>query len=301
MADDPYETLGVSKTATDAEIKKAYRRLVRSSHPDINPDDADAEARFKAVSHAYDLLKDPDTRGRYDRGEIDASGHERAERTYYRRYAGQAENPYQSGGFDDAFDDPGDIFADFLRRGRGAGQRFSARGPDMRYHLEVPFLDAVRGAKTRITLPDGASLEVTIPVGTEDGQTLRLRGKGGEGFGEGPPGDALITVSVQEHPVFRREGDDIRITLPIALDEAVLGGKVAAPTVDGPVNVTIPKGASGGRTLRLRGRGAGRAGRRGDQLIELRVVMPDEIDEGLAEFMRGWREKHRYDPRKGMS
>lgn len=301
MAQDPYETLGVPKTATDAEIKKAYRKLVRSSHPDINPDDPDAEARFKAVSQAYDVLKDPETRARYDRGEIDASGQERAERTFYRRYAGQAENPYQSGGFDESFDDPGDIFAEFLRRGRGRGQGFSARGPDMRYHLEVPFLDAVRGAKTRITLPDGASLEVSIPAGTEDGQTLRLRGKGGEGFGDGSPGDALIKVSVKPDPVFRREGNDIRIVLPITLDEAVLGGKVTAPTVDGPVSVTVPKGASGGRTLRLRGRGAGKTGRRGDQLIELRVVMPDEIDEGLAEFMRGWRKEHGYDPRKGMS
>ena len=301
MAQDPYETLGVAKTATDEEIKRAYRRLVRSSHPDINPDDPDAEARFKAVSQAYDLLKDPETRARYDRGEIDAAGQERAERTFYRRYAGQAENPYQSGGFDDVFDDPGDIFAEFLRRGRGGGRGFSARGADARYQLEVPFLDAVRGAKTRITLPDGAALEVSIPAGTEDGQTLRLRGKGGEGSGGGPPGDALITVSVKPHPVFRREGDDIRITLPITLDEAVLGGKVTAPTVDGPVSVTVPKGASGGRTLRLRGRGAGKAGNRGDQLIELRVVLPDEIDEDLAAFMRDWRRTRGYDPRKGMT
>ena len=301
MAQDPYETLGVSKTATDDEIKKAYRKLVRSAHPDINPDDPEAEARFKAVSHAYDLLKDPETRARYDRGEIDAAGQEREERTFYRRYAGQAENPYQPRGFDDVFDDPGDIFAEFLRRGRGRGQGFSARGRDLRYHLEVPFVDAVRGAKTRITMPDGASLEVSIPAGTEDGQTLRLRGKGGEGLGDGPPGDALISVSVKPHPVFRRDGNDIRITLPITLDEAVLGGKVTAPTVDGPVSVTVPKGASGGRTLRLRERGAGKAGQRGDQLIELRIVMPDEIDEELAEFMRGWRRKHGYDPREGMS
>jgi DnaJ-class molecular chaperone len=304
MAGDPYETLGVPKTASDAEIKTAYRRLVRTSHPDINPDDPEAEARFKAISAAYDLLKDPETRARFDRGEIDATGAETAERTFYRRYAGRAENPYQSGGFGGAEDDPGDIFAEFLRRGqRGGGTAgagfggFSARGGDRRYHLEVPFLDAVRGAKTRITLPEGAALEVTIPPGTEDGQMLRLRGKGGPGLGDGPPGDALITVSVADHPIFRRDGDDIRITLPISIDEAVLGGKVAAPTIDGPVKVTVPKGASGGRVLRLRGRGTGRAGRRGDQLVELRVVLPDEIDEDLSAFMRDWRRTHGYDPR----
>ncbi len=300
MARDPYQALGLSKTASDDEIKKAYRKLVRTSHPDINPDDAGAEARFKEISAAYDILKDPETRARFDRGEIDASGQERPERTFYRQYAGQAENPYQEGRFNDAFDDPGDIFAEFMQRGRGGGQGFSARGPDRRYHLDVPFLDAVRGAKTRITLPDGSSLEVSIPAGTADGQTLRLRGKGTPGIGGGPSGDALITVSVGEHPLFRREGDDIHVTLPISIDEAVLGGKVEAPTIDGPVSVTIPPGASGGRTLRLRGRGTGRAGKRGDQLVMLRVVMPETVDSELKSFMEGWRNGHRYDPRKGM-
>lgn len=301
MAKDPYETLGVSKTATADEIKKAYRRHVRGSHPDINPDDPGAEERFKAVSAAYDLLKDPETRGRFDRGEIDATGAERPERTFYRRYAGQAENPYQSGPFRDDFDDPGDIFSEFFRRSRGGGQGFSARGVDRHYHLDVPFLDAAKGAKTRITLPEGASLEVTIPAGTADGQTLRLRGKGGQGLGDGPPGDALITVSVQPHAVFRREGDDIHITLPITIDEAVLGAKVAAPTIDGPVSVTVPKGASSGRVLRLRGRGTRKGDKRGDQLVELRIVMPDKIDERLEAFMREWRETHSYDPRRGLS
>ena len=300
MARDPYQALGLSKTASDDEIKKAYRKLVRTSHPDINPDDAGAEARFKEISAAYDILKDPETRARFDRGEIDASGQERPERTFYRQYAGQAENPYQEGRFNDAFDDPGDIFAEFMRRGRGGGQGFSARGPDRRYHLDVPFLDAVRGAKTRITLPDGSGLEVSIPAGTADGQTLRLRGKGTPGIGGGPSGDALITVSVGEHPLFRREGDDIHVTLPISIDEAVLGGKVEAPTIDGTVSVTIPPGASGGRTLRLRGRGTGRAGKRGDQLVMLRVVMPETVDSELKSFMEGWRNGHRYDPRKGM-
>ncbi|MGB8623285.1 MAG: J domain-containing protein [Paracoccaceae bacterium] len=311
MSEDPYAVLGLTKSATAEEIKKAYKKLVRTSHPDLHPDDPEAEARFKAISAAYDLLKDPETRRRFDAGEIDATGAERPERRFYRDFAESPGNAYQSGGhgFED-FGDPSDIFAEILR-GRahgGAGQggqgfrNFKARGADVRYALEVPFLDAARGGKTRITLPDGQSLEVQIPQGTADGQTIRLRGKGGAGFGGGPSGDALVAISVRPHKVFRREGDDIVVTLPITLDEAVLGGKVTAPTIDGPVSVTIPKGASGGQVLRLRGRGVGRKGSktRGDQRIELRIVAPPKIDDELEAFMQEWRKKNAHDPRKGM-
>ncbi len=313
MTDDPYATLGVSKSASDAEIRKAYRKIARTSHPDLNPDDAGAEARFKAAAAAYDLLKDPETRARFDRGEIDASGAERPQRPFYRDYAGRGETPFGGGGFQDAAEDPSDIFAEFLRqRAGGGGWRgdggtwqsggFQARGPDARYALEVPFLDAARGARTRIVLPGGDALEVTIPQGTADGQTLRLRGKGGPGLGGGPAGDALVTVAVTPHPLFRREGDDIVLTLPVTLDEAVLGGKVPVPTIDGPVSVTVPRGSSGGAVLRLRGRGiARRDGSRGDQRVELRVAMPPQIDDELADFLKTWRKTHGYDPRKGMS
>lgn len=165
----------------------------------------------------------------------------------------------------------------------------------------MPFLDAVRGAKTRITLPDGGNLEVHIPKGMVDGQTLRLRGRGGAGYGGGPAGDALVTVQVVPHPVFQRVGDDILVTLPITIDEAVLGGKVTAPTIDGPVSVTIPKGASSGRILRLRGRGVTRANSKsGDALIELRIVAPPVIDTGLTEFLTEWRKTHADDPRRAM-
>ncbi|WP_099824425.1 DnaJ C-terminal domain-containing protein [Oceaniglobus indicus] len=306
MSDDPYAALGLSKDATAADIKKAYRRLVRTSHPDLHPDDAGAEARFKAISAAYDLLKDPETRARFDAGEIDASGTERPQRQYYRDFAGGPNHGYQQGhGFgQDA--DPADIFAEILRnRGRTAGGGgfggggFSAAGPDARYSLEVPFLDAVRGSETRITLPDGNALAVKIPQGTEDGQTLRLRGKGGAGFGGGPAGDALITVMVRPHPVFSREGDDILVTLPITIDEAVLGGKVTAPTIDGPVGLTIPAGASSGRILRLRGRGVARKGQKakGDQMVELKIVAPPEPDAALRDFLTEWRKTHGVDPR----
>lgn len=305
MSNDPYEALGLTKAATADEIKKAYRKLVRTSHPDLHPDDAGAEARFKAISAAYEILKDPETRAQYDAGEIDGLGAERPHRQYYRDFAGAADNTYQQGrGFGrDA--DPADIFAEILRnRSRSSGtdfadRGFSAQGPDMRYTLEVPFRDAARGAETRITLPDGQSLAVKIPQGTEDGQTLRLRGKGAPGLGGGPAGDALITVFVQPHPVFRREGDDILLTLPITIDEAILGGKVPVPTIEGRVSLTIPPGASSGQVLRLRGRGVAypRSKTKGDQKVELRIVAPLETDDGLRDFLAEWRKTHAHDPR----
>ncbi len=316
MSMDPYEALGVKKTASDAEIKQAYRKIVKSSHPDINPDDAGAEARFKAASAAYELLKDPQRRARFDRGEIDASGQERPEHRFYKHYADSGGNPYRAGqGFEDFEDvDLSDFFDEYLRRrpapgpgaggGTGAGfegREFHAHGADRHYRLEVAFLDAVLGATTRLTLPDGKALEVTIPRGIRDGQTLRLRGKGGPGIGKGRPGDALITVHVAQHPLFRREGNDIRITLPITLDEAVLGARVEVPTITGKVKLSIPKGASSGQVLRLRDKGVLPArGKRGDALVELRIVTPPKIDAELEDCMRAWRARHGYDPRKGM-
>ena len=301
---DPYAALGLTKTATDAEIKAAFRKLTRKLHPDLHPGDAKAEEAFKEISVANDLLGDPEKRRRFDAGEIDASGAEMPARQFYRDYAQQPGNGYRpggrSGGRTDA-PDMDDIFAEFLR---GAGQsraQGQMRGADARYSLQVRFLDAARGAKLPIALPEGGSLTVTLPAGCEDGQTLRLRGKGGSGYGDGPAGDALVTISVAPHPVFSRIGDDIFITLPITLDEAVLGGKVTAPTLGGAVSVTIPKGASSGQTLRLRGRGVARVGvAKGDQLIDLRIIAPPVIDEGLADFMQAWRKTHAYDPRKAM-
>ncbi|MCA0929374.1 DnaJ C-terminal domain-containing protein [Ruegeria profundi] len=303
MSDDPYSVLGVAKDASAAEIKKAYRRIAKDCHPDLKPGDTEAETKFKAAAAAYDLLKDPETRARYDKGEIDASGQERQQQQYYREYAEAAGNPYRGRAADP--DDMSDIFAEFMRGRGGFGQRrgdFHAPGHNRSYTLQISFLDAVFGASQKLTLPDGDRIEVKIPAGITDGQTIRLRGKGDPGFGEGPPGDALVTVSVANHPVFERLGDDIRITLPITIDEAILGGKVRAPTIDGGVNVNIPAGTSSGKTLRLRGKGVKKRGssERGDQLIELTVSMPDRIDDELKQFMETWRENHRYDPRKGM-
>ncbi len=309
MSDNPYEALGVAKGASADEIKKAYRKIAKESHPDLHPGDKAAEARFKAAAAAFDLLKDAEKRARFDRGEIDASGQERPrERSYYRDFAEKPDNPYRQRPPYEGFGDEEDIFAEFLRqqsrqRGDGYGSHtFDMRGGDAHYALEVPFIEAATGGSMRITLPGGDDLEVRIPKGVADGQTLRLRGKGGSGHGGGAPGDAYVMLSVQPHRVFSRVEDDIVMTLPITLDEAVLGAKVEVPTIDGPVKVTIPKGATTGQTLRLRGRGIAAKGRAaGDQRIELRIAMPKMVDEDLARFMEDWRKSHGYDPRKGVT
>ena len=300
MSTDPYKVLGLTKAATAADIKKAYRKLARSSHPDLHPDDKSAVARFKAASAAYDLLKDSETRARFDAGEIDAQGAERPPRQYYRDYAQASDNAYQQRRGAGQNSDYGDIFADILRKraAEGSGFDFGSRGrsmagADISYSLTVPFLEAARGAETAITLADGASLSVKIPPGTQDGQTLRLRGKGAPGAGGGPPGDALITVIVQAHPEFRREGDDILSTLILPFEDAILGAKVAVPTIHGPVGMTIPAGASSGRVLRLRGRGVKRKGAQsvGDHRVEIKVSVPKAPDPDLRAFLTEWREK----------
>jgi DnaJ-class molecular chaperone len=304
MAEDLYSVLGVAKTAGAADITKAYRKLAKKLHPDLNPGDKAAEEKFKKITAAYDIVGDEEKRGRYDRGEIDASGQETPQQRYYREYASGDEGArYRStagfediGSFSDLF---GDLFGERGgTRGAAGGRRFSMRGQDAQYRLEVDFLDAVNGTKTRITLPDGGPLDVTIPPGVADGQVLRLKGKGNPGLGEGGPGDALIEISVKPHAVFKREGDDIAVDVPITFDEAVLGGKVEVPTISGRVFVTVPPGSNSGQTLRLKGRGIKRGGQAGDQLVKLGVVMPERIDDDLKSFVENWREAHRYDPRR---
>lgn len=299
MTDDPYKVLGVARNASQDEIRKAYRKLAKDLHPDLHPGDKVAENRFKAVSAAYHLLSDPERRARYDRGEIDASGAEQPQRPFYRDFAdaGQARRYTSDAGA--GFADFSDLFTDFFGGRRGSEQMFRARGEDRRYQLEIDFLEAAKGASHRITLPNGNTLDLKIPAGTRDGGVLRLKGKGAPGMGRGASGDAFIEVAVRPHPLFRRDGNDIEIDLPVALDEAVLGAKVEVPTISGRVAMTVPRGSNTGDVLRLRGKGiAPVGGRAGDQRVVLKVVLPDKIDQDLESFLRRWREAHRYDPRR---
>ncbi len=224
MSEDPYAVLGVERTADQAEIKKAYRRLAKSLHPDLHPDDPAKQSAFQAVSAAYDLLGDAEKRRRFDAGEIDASGHERAEPQFYHHYAGGEAGRRYDPGSGMSEDEMSDLFADlFGGRGGGFRQEVHARGADARYHVEVDFLDAARGARRAFTMPDGKRIEIAIPPGLRDGQILRLRGKGGPGHGRGEAGDALVTVAVRPHPTFTRNGNDVEVEVPITVDEAVLG------------------------------------------------------------------------------
>jgi DnaJ-class molecular chaperone len=288
LAADPYQTLGVKPDASQADIQKAYRRLAKKLHPDLNPGNKKAEEEFKNVSAAYGLLGDADKRARFDRGEIDASGTERPQQRYYRDFAeGGAAHPYANeAGFAD-FAGTDDILSEIFGRGGRANLRM--RGQDVHYRLELDFLDAVNGGKQQLTLPDKSVLDVTIPPGTRDGQVLRLRGKGRPGLGGGPPGDALIEIAVRPHPIFIRKGDDIHVELPISLKEAVLGGKVQVPTPSGPVTMTIPKWANTGRVLRLKGKGVPRPdGSRGDELVTLKVTLPEMPDPELEKLIAQW-------------
>jgi DnaJ-class molecular chaperone len=297
----PYDVLGVPSTASQEEIRKAYRALAKKYHPDLHPGDKQAEDRFKEVAAAYDFLSDAETRARFDRGEIDASGAERRERAFYRAYGdGSAGANYAPFGDEGASGfGAEDVFADiFGRFGGGARTQFRMQGADVTYTLRCAFLDAVNGASKRITLPDGKTLDVTIPKGTRDRQTLRLKGQGMPGIGGGPPGDAYIEVHVEPHAFFTRKDDNVHVEVPVTLAEAVLGARIRVPTVDGPVTLTVPPGSNSGSTLRLRGKGVPAAGGgRGDQYVTLKVVLPDPPDEALTEFLRTWGPAHPYDVR----
>ncbi len=300
---DPYEILGVAKTATQDEIRKAYRKLAKTLHPDLNPGDKAAEARFKEVGGAYDLLSDEDKRKRFDAGEIDASGAERQTQHFYKDFAGgrSADGRYRSqSGFAD-FGDANDIFAELFRQQAEAARR--APGADMRFRLNIAFLDAINGGSQRLTLPSGSTIDVNIPAGVKDGQTIRLKGKGAPSPGDGPPGDAYVELSVSPHAFFERKGDDIHLELPITLKEAVMGGKIKAPTPSGDVMLSVPKGANTGTVLRLKGKGApksGKGGGHGDELVRLKVMLPSAPDEALETFAESWEPDADYDPRKEM-
>jgi DnaJ-class molecular chaperone len=317
---DPYLVLGVSKSATTAEIKKAYRKLAKKFHPDQSKEPK-AKEKFAEVSAAYEILGDEKKRAAFDRGEIDAEGKPRfrgfegfgAEGFGRRSHAGAGPG-FQHFEFDFGGAGPraggftaSDIFADLFgggmdsaRRGRTGGQS-APRGEDITADVTIGLAEAAKGTTARVTLPTGRNLEVKVPAGIEDGKQIRLKGQGQPSPWRGEPGDAWVTVHIAKHPYFRVEGRDLRLDLPVTLYEAVNGAKVNAPTLEGMVEITVPPRSSGGRTLRLRGKGLPAAqGPAGDLLVSLRIVLPDDADPELVNLMRKWEAQKPYNPRAGM-
>ena len=300
---DPYRVLGVDNSASAEVIKAAYRKLAKKLHPDLNPGDPSVELKFKEVSQAHAILGDAEKRRQFDRGEINASGQQTAASGVgagsYRTYAGGDQGTkYRHFEFGPEFGAE-DLFADLF------GRRRARRGADVTYSIKVSFLEAALGARKRIRLAEGRTLDVAIPAGAEDGQSLRLKGQGKPGHGKlghgrAPDGDAFIQMEVAPHPFFVRDGRDIRLHLPITLKEAVLGGSIQVPTIHGKVAMKVPRGANSGQTLRLKGRGvpAGSGKAAGDQYVELTVMLPDNPDKRLEDFVESWPPGEGYDPRR---
>jgi DnaJ-class molecular chaperone len=310
---DPYEVLGVPKTASESDIKKAFRSLAKKHHPDKHAGDAAAQKRFQEISGAYDILGDQEKRAQYDAGAIGADGNPRG---FDPRQGGFRQgNPF-GGGFGGAggpgarefhfsFDEaPGgaagfeDIFADLMGGGRrGRGPARAAKGEDLSAAVTVSFDEAANGGTRRVVLQNGEQIDVKIPVGVKDGQVVRVKGRGGAGRSGGPNGDILLTVSVAPHPFMTRDGNDIRMDLPVTLKEAVLGGKVPVPTLTGTVSLSVPPNSNSGTTLRLKGKGIAAHGSEaaGDLYVRLVISLPEKPDESLKSFAQGWDTD--YDPR----
>jgi len=279
---DPYRILGIPKSASLSEIKAAYRKLARESHPDMHGSDPRAEEDFKEISAAYDILSNSRTRAQFDRGEIDASGARRAAAAYSKRQ-GSASRPSRS--------KPKNVI--------------KINGADVEYSLKIGFLEALKGGVKHISTTNGKRLRVTVPPGIKDGKILRLKGQGMGGFGGGKAGDALVEILVLPDPMFRCEGHDIRLELPVSLPEAVLGAKVEVPTINGTVSLTIPPGSNTGTILRLKGKGLAVEGsqgkERGDQYVVLRVLLPKKPDDEFVEFVKSWSERNPYEVARGKS
>ncbi len=278
---DPYKILGVRADATAGELKQAFRRLARECHPDRDPKNPWAEDEFKELSAAYDLLSDSGRRARYDRGEISGDGTMRAPAAKKPKPSKRPPGPAPR------------------KRGKTAG--LNIKGADVEYILTVGFMEAAKGAVRHISMATGKRIKVTIPPGTEEGRVLRLKGQGMSGIGGGADGNAYVEIFVEPDPVFRRHDKDIHMDVPVTLSEAVLGGKVDAPTIDGNVTLTVPKGSNTGTQLRLKGKGLGTgkkgAGPRGDQIVHLQVLLPKKPDKDLIRFMEKWSPDHPYEVR----
>lgn len=296
MKKNPYDILDVSKSADEKEIKSSYRKLAKQYHPDLNPDNKEADEKFKEITAAYDLLHDKDKRAAYDRGEIDIDGNQQYQQQQsYKDFANgsQGQRYYSNAGGNFDPEDLESIFASYFNDqpgGRYSG--FRAQSADAHYAIDVEFLEAATGTKKQITMPDGKKLSIDIPAGAQDGQKLRLKGQAGSA--NTPAGDAYIEMHVKPHAFYKRKGKDINVEVPIAIHETVLGSKIKIPTIHGIVEVSIPKGASTGAKLRLKGKGING----GNQYVRLIIVMPDKVDDNLEKIIGKWAETHSYNPRK---
>lgn len=310
MNKGPYEILGVAPSATQDEIKNAYRNLAKKLHPDLNPGNNDAEKKFKEINSAYELLGTPESRAKFDRGEADEaqaqaqarSSRQRAGPFYHetQRGGGRYSRTFGGGGFDD--DILSSIFGN-MGGGLGAGRASAEQpGQDVLYRMDVDFKDAVLGAEREITLPSGKRLRVKIPAGVDSGSKLRFAGLGSPGSGGAPTGDAYVELTVKPSALFKRSGHDLEIEVPISLSEAVLGGEVKVPTVDGAVLLKIPPGVSSGARLRLAGKGVPAGGaKRGDEFVVLKIVVPPGIDDDFRHAVESWKQRQGFDPRSGWS
>lgn len=298
MIKNPYEILGIKKTSDSKEIKSAYRKLAKQYHPDLNPGNKQAEDKFKDISTAYELLHNKEKRAAYDRGEIDMDSNLQQRQKSYKDYAEkpQGQRYYsssQGGGYNQ--DDISDIFGSFFS-GNTKSASFRTPPADSHYTIEIEFLEATKGIKKRITMPDGKMIDLSIPEGMEDGQQLRLKGKGHPGNASIPPGDAYIKIHIKPHSFYRRKGKDIEVEVPIGIHESILGSKINISTIHGKVKMGIPKGSSTGTKVRLKGQGI----RGGDQYVRLKIVMPEIIDDKLEKFTEEWAKTYCYNPRKSM-
>jgi DnaJ-class molecular chaperone len=317
---NPYDVLGVAKSASADEVKKAFRKLAKKYHPDHNKSDPKAKEKFAEVNSAYEILGETDKRGKFDRGEIDSDGKPRGFEGFgaggpggFRRQQGPGAEHFEfnfgggspfgggaspgAGGFN-----PGDIFSElFGGKGRRGGGGAPPKGDDFAATALAPLAEVAKAGKVNVILPNGRTLEVKIPRGVEDGQQIRLRGQGQPSAYGGEAGDAIVTLKFAPHPLFKVEGRDLRLELPLTLYEAALGAKVDVPTLEGKVEMTIPAGSSSGRSLRLRGKGLeGPGGLRGDLYVTLKLMLPENPDADFEALMRRWRDSKPYDPRKQM-
>jgi DnaJ-class molecular chaperone len=284
---EPYKTLGVTKESSVEDIRKAYKKLARKYHPDLNPGNKDSEGKFKEVAHAFDLIGTKEAKEKFDRGETEEQFQGHRERPFYGHSQGQ--HGRYSSTFDESFND--DIFSQFFSR------RSNFPGEDRQYQLEVDFLEAAKGAERIITLPNGKKLQVKIPAGIHEGQKLKFAGQGEAGIGNGPPGDAYVEIKIRPSEDFKREGKDILSELAVSLFEAVNGAEVEVKTIDGPISLKIPAGVSSGTKLRIKEKGAGSGLHRGHHVVQIKVVTPKDPPQAMKEAFKNLEKQFAYNPR----